>query len=241
MRKPLGVIFDLGGTVLRQERFDPVAGNRRLLQFAASTHGLTAEAVQAVADDLSREIELFRDQYNVEFSVQAFQRLLYEALGVKFRINAAEAEREFWRAAVTLTPTEGISEVLDLLAAKHIKTGVLSNTAFFGTVLEEELARHGLGHRFSFVATSVDYGLRKPNPRVFKAVLGKMELAPADVWFVGDKLEYDIRGAISSGLCAVWYNPENRPRSGDYDCLEVKSWHEFMGILKPLLEGKGSG
>lgn len=59
LRKPLGVIFDLGGTVLRQERFDPVAGNRRLLQFAASTHGLTAEAVQAVADDLSQRLSFF--------------------------------------------------------------------------------------------------------------------------------------------------------------------------------------
>lgn len=238
MRRPLGVIFDLGGTVLHQEKFDPMAGNNRLLELAVETYGLTPEAVQAVADDLFREIEPFRDQHNFEFNEQSFQRLLYETLGVTFRISDAEAEKEFWRAAVTFAPTDGISEVLDMLAANHIKTAVLSNTVFSGPVLEEELARHRLAHRFSFVATSADYGLRKPNPRVFNAVLGRMGLAPVDVWFVGDKLEYDVRGAIDSGMCAVWYNPESQQRTGDYDCLEVKSWREFMELLGSLLEGR---
>lgn len=178
LRKPRGVIFDLGGTVLHQETFDPVAGNRRLLEFAIDTHGLKPEAVQSVADDISREIERFRDEYMVEFSVQSFQKLLYETLGVTFTIGPVEAELEFWRAAVSLTPTEGIFEVLDMLAANHIKTGVLSNTAFFSPVVEEELARHGLRKWFSFVATSADYGLRKPNPRVFRAVVGRMGLGP---------------------------------------------------------------
>jgi len=238
MQKPLGVIFDLGGTVLHQETFDPVAGNRRLLEFVADAHGLTPEAVQDAADDISREIDRFRDEYMVEFSVQAFQKLLYETLSVKFTIGPAEAEREFWRAAVSLTPTEGIFEVLDMLAANRIQTGVLSNTAFSGAVLEEELARHNLAHRFAFVVTSADYGFRKPNPRIFKAAVNKMNLPPDRVWFVGDKPEYDIKGAVNAGLCAVWYNPENRPGAGDYDCLEVKSWREFMERLRPLLTEK---
>jgi len=224
--------------VLGREKFDPVAGNRRLLELAVDAHGLTPEAVQAAAYEINREIERFLDQYNLEFSVQAFERLLYETLGVTFRVSVAEVEREFWRAAVTLTPTDGIGEVLDLLAAHGVKTAVLSNTAFFSPVVEEELARHGLRKWFSFVATSSDYGLRKPNPRVFRAVVGRMGLAPADVWFVGDKPEYDVRGAVESGLCAVWYNPEGKPGAGDYDYLEVKSWREFIERLRPLLAEK---
>jgi len=234
MHRPAGVIFDLGSTVLHQELISFVAGNRRLLEFAESTPDLTAEEIQFVADEIDEEIRQIRDESMIEFGYQSFQRLLYEHLDISFSISFQEMEREFWDAAIKYSPSEGISDVLDLLEKHQIKTGILSNSAFTGAVLEEELAKHSLAHRFSFLISSIDYGFRKPHNRIFQIAVRKMNLEPQDIWFVGDKLEYDIRGAIDAGLYPVWYNPEEKPGKTDSKYLEVRSWQEFQEKIASL-------
>jgi putative hydrolase of the HAD superfamily len=234
MRKPLGVIFDLGDTVLRQVSFEPIVGNERLLQLAENASGLSPEDIQPVADELSTETLRLRDEHDIEFTIQSFQRLLYDGMGVSFSVGPLELEREFWHAAVTLSPADGIVEALDALDEHGIRTGILSNTPFTGSVLVEELEKHGLAHRFSFVIASADYGLRKPHPRIFQVAVRKMGLAPEDIWFVGDKPEYDIKGANDSGLCPVWYNPPGAPNTSGYECLEVRSWREFIEKIESL-------
>jgi putative hydrolase of the HAD superfamily len=234
MQRPAGVIFDLGDTILHQEWLSFVAGNKKLLEFAENTPDLTAEEVQLFADEINEEVQRIRDGSMFEFSVQSFQRLVYESLNISFTISPYEMEREFWNAGVIYSPSEGIIDVLDTLEKTRINTGILSNSGFTGAVLEEELARHNLAHRFSFLISSIDYGFRKPHKRLFQIAVRKMNLEPQDIWFVGDKLEYDIRGAIDSGLYPVWYNPEEKPGEIDGEYLEVRSWHEFREKIEVL-------
>jgi len=234
MQRPAGVIFDLGDTVLHLDWVSMASGNKRMLEFAENTHGLTTEDIQLFADELSREALQVRDNSMVEYSIQSFQRLLFENLGISFTISPYELEREFWDAAVQYSPSEGIFDVLDTLEKHRIKTAILSNSGFTGTVLEEELVKHNLAHRFSFLISSIDYVFRKPHSRIFQIAVKKIDLKPQDIWFVGDRLEYDIRGAIDYGLYPVWYNPEEKPGQIDGAYLEVRSWHEFREKVESL-------
>ena len=234
MQRPAGVIFDLGDTILHQEWLSFVAGGERLLEFAESTPDLTAEEIQLVANEINEEVQQIRDELMVEVGCQSFHRLLYEHLGISFSISFQEMEREFWNAAVVYSPSEGIFAVLDTLEKNQIKTGILSNSSFTGAVLEEELVKHNLAHRFSFLISSIDYGFRKPHRRLFQIAVRKMNLEPQDIWFVGDKLEYDIRGAIDYGLYPIWYNPESKPGEIDGEYLEVRSWQEFREKIESL-------
>ena len=234
MHRPAGVIFDLGETILHQKSVSFVAGSERLLEFAEGAPDLTAEEIQFVADEINEEIQRIRDESMIEFGCQSFQRFLYESLGISFSISFQEMEREFWNAAIQYSPSEGIFDVLDLLDRHQIKTGILSNSSFSGVVLEEELAKHDLAHRFSFLISSNDYGFRKPHKRLFGLAVRKMNLEPQDIWFVGDKLEYDIRGVIDYGLYPVWYNPENKPGEMDGEYLEVRSWQGFQEKIEVL-------
>lgn len=233
MRRPYGVIFDFGDTVLHIESFDSLAGNRRLLEFAETNPGVTAEDVQVVADEIGW-MDQARDESMIEFGCQSLQRLLYETLGVSFRISYSEMEREFWNAAVKFTPVAGISELLDTLQAHGIKVGILSNTIFCSSILKEELAKHNLAHRFLFVVTSGDYGVRKPHRHIFRIAVRKMNLEPVDIWFVGDKPDYDIKGALDYGLYPVWYNWRKEPKTIDGDYLEVKDLYELREKIERL-------
>jgi len=234
MYRPSGVIFDFGGTVIDVESFDPAAGNKRLLELTDNTPGLTVEDIQRAADDIWGEVNRIQDESMIELGWERLDRLVFETLGISFNSSYAELEREFWHASAKCRPCDGIFEVLDTLERNDIKAGIISNTPFPGAVLEEELARHNLAHRFSFLITSSEYGFRKPHSRIFQIAVKKMNLEPQDIWFVGDKLEYDIRGAIDYGLYPVWYNPRNEPGKVDYEYLEVKTWQEFREKIESL-------
>jgi HAD superfamily hydrolase (TIGR01549 family) len=234
MNRPAGIIFDYGETVLCSESTNFVAGSARLLEFLTHDSSLTAEELQSVANELNRELERGRNEFMIEYGVEYFYNILFETLGISLSISNSEAAREFWNYAVKFQPAEGIHEFLDMLEENRIKTGILSNSSFTGVIMEEELAKHNLAHRFSFLISSADYIFRKPSRRIYELAVRKMNLSPQDIWFVGDRLEWDIKGAISSGLCPIWYNPQNQPGNADYECLEVKSWHELREIIESL-------
>ena len=234
MRGPAGIIFDLGDTVLRCVEHDFLRGNRRVLEFAVSNPGVTAEEVQALADTLFALIDRARDESMIEFPEQSFQRLLYGLLGVTFSIGPDELEREFWHAAYTYRPVEGIYDVLDALDGRGIRAGVLSNSIYSGAVLAEELEKHDLARRFRFVVSSADCGVRKPREEIFRVAVKKMGLGAADIWFAGDKIEYDIRGAANAGLHPVWFNPDGGAADLPRGCMEVRSWREFREKLELL-------
>lgn len=170
----------------------------------------------------------------VEFSWQNFDRLLFETLGVSFDISYAGLEREFWHATVNYKPVNGIFDLLDTLEKDSIKTGIVSNGAFTGTTLEEELAKHNLAHRFSFIITSAEYGFRKPHRRIYQVAVKKMDLEPQDIWLIGDKMEYDIKGAFNFGLFPVWYNHRHEQGNRDYEYLEIKSLSELKERIESL-------
>jgi putative hydrolase of the HAD superfamily len=234
MQTPSGVLFDFGDTILNVESFDPAAGRKKLLEFAKNASHLTIEDIQRSADDIYGEVNRIKEESLIEVAWQILDRLLFETLGVSFNISYSELEKECWQAGVKMTPADGIVDVLDTLEKNKIKTGIISNTIFSGAVLEEELTRHNLAHRFSFIISSADYGFRKPHNRIFQIAVSKMNLKTQDIWFVGDKLDYDVKGAFNYGLYPVWYNPQNKSGKSDYEYLEIRDWYQFQNKIESL-------
>jgi len=233
---PDAILFDMGGTLVGDERIDAIAGDARLLRHAIDTRGLSAEAVGAEADALSRAVMALRDPCRLELPCRAFQRLLYDRLGIRFRIPPELMELEFWRGAVTHAPEPGIDRLLRRLRDAGVRMGVVSNTMFSAAVLEDDLAHHGLLGYFELVVSSADYGLRKPHPLLFEVALARMGLPAARCWYVGDRPEFDVAGARAAGMTAVWYaaaaaGGETAEPAPD---LTVRSWDELGELLAKL-------
>lgn len=232
MKKPAGVIFDLGDTVLRLDPIDWIAANRKLLEYVENEVDMTPEALQEVAFGINNDFEQQKIDSMIEMNVVHFYRAMFETAGLSLSISFDEAARICWNSAYTFTPEEGIYDVLDILQENKIRTGILSNGSFPGILLEEELDKHNLLHRFSFVMSSADYSIRKPHPRFFNIAARKIGLEPQDIWFVGDKPQFDVQGAITAGMHPVWYNPRNGRSDPQYDCLEINHWSEFKDIIR---------
>jgi 2-haloalkanoic acid dehalogenase type II len=91
----------------------------------------------------------------------------------------------------------------------------------------------GLELEFASIAISGEVGVAKPDPALFRIVIGELNLQPESVWHVGDSLTADVAGARSAGCVAVWLNRRGVSRTvGDpRPDYEIASLLELTALL----------
>jgi putative hydrolase of the HAD superfamily len=106
-----------------------------------------------------------------------------------------------------------VEDVLKELSSRY-KVALLSNTM---SDQPRELLQHsGLDKYFDLIICSRDTGVRKPNPEIFRLVLSKLGVEPAETVHVGDSVEADMYGAQDSGIIGVWIRSPEQPLWNGY-------------------------
>jgi HAD superfamily hydrolase (TIGR01549 family) len=67
-----------------------------------------------------------------------------------------------------------------------------------------EAALTGLGLAIDLVASSDTLGVQKPDLRFFARIAAELDLPPAEIAYVGDRLDNDVRPAAAAGMVAVF-------------------------------------
>ncbi len=229
--KPRAILFDLWGTLINSDEFDPMKGNAAVLASAESHDGLTLEQLQEFGGRIVAGVEPRELSAWLEFTQQSLLRMLADSFGLRFRVPLIELEWLFWSAALRIRQTEGVREALEGLVRRGIPTCVVSNSSFLACTIERELRRQGLLDLFSFVVSSADYGVRKPDPLIFEVALRRLGVSPAEAWFAGDNVEFDIEGAWSAGLLPIAYNPNKAVPDHVKDHRRIGHWGELLPIV----------
>ena len=90
----------------------------------------------------------------------------------------------------------------------------------------------GLDNIFTQVIFSQDYGISKPDPRIFEIAMEKAGCYNEQIIHIGDNLVTDVMGAQRVGITSVWLNRENYPNQTpivpDY---EVDNLTQLLEIL----------
>lgn len=172
------VVFDVGETLVDETRpwgaWADHLGVPRLTFFA------TLGASIADGRHHHDPIELLRPGTDVA----AEQRIL-------------EAERGFsFVTADDLYPDA--LDCLRALAAEGYRLGVAANQpAATAAVIES------LGIPLALIGMSADWGVHKPDPAFFERIARELELRPAAIAYVGDRVDNDVRPAHAAGMTAV--------------------------------------
>ncbi len=232
-KAPKMILFDYGQTLIAEQKFDGVKGTEAVLQYATKNkYHLTAEQVQEKANEIKQELGRSDPQkrhlVQIEIPDTMFTPYLYESQGIEISLSNEEIDTIFWNAAAPGTPTKGIEDFLEFLKNSGIRTGVISNISFAPTVVAQRIHRLLPENTFEFIIASSNYIFRKPNKRIFDLALEKADLAPEDVWYIGDQYECDIKGALNAGLFPVWYiGAIDLPYREDKSILTVKTWRDL--------------
>jgi putative hydrolase of the HAD superfamily len=225
---PQAVLFDYGGTLVEEVRFDTRAGNEWMLAHASRRPlDLTIDNVLVRASRIANEVAARREHTHVETPWPAMTKLIYDFLGVRFDLPLAELEIGFWKASVSTRPLPGARLALERLRQQGLRLGVVSNTCFSESVIRYELGKHDLAGFMEIVVVSAEHAVRKPNPLLFDTAAARLGIAAERTWFMGDRLDTDMAGAKAAGMTALWFDTSGRgPPTGAAD-FAIADWNEL--------------
>lgn len=85
---------------------------------------------------------------------------------------------------------------------------------------------------FEAVLISGEVGIAKPDPRIFRQALSRLNAAPGQSVFVGDSMEHDIAGARNAGMMTVYIRKGKAEDPDDALCdLVVSDLRELSDLV----------
>ncbi len=243
LTRPDIIIFDYGDTLAWEPVPDFLRGWRAVFRYVSENpDGAAPEDAKNIGDELWQRFSGSRSLSAARkggWEIHEWQQLrtVMEALGLKTSVPLEEAELILMENSCPSFLKPGASEMINFLRSRNIPTGVISNIGWSGNALANRLGRLFPSHSFEFVIASSEYGIRKPDPLLFRIAL-KKTCSPAEkVWYCGNDWYADVLGAHAAGMFPVWFNESGGepPEKADIPCLCVGSWREFTNILSEML------
>jgi putative hydrolase of the HAD superfamily len=144
----------------------------------------------------------------------------------------AFADRSAWRLL------DGAAGVLDGLRRAGYRLALVSN---WDSRMPRLLETLGLAGRFDAVVCSALAGREKPDPEIFLRAARALDLPPAAVLHVGDRIREDYQGARGAGMRALWLDRSGggtAPAAGVEEVDRVRSLAEAAERVRG--DGRGA-
>jgi HAD superfamily hydrolase (TIGR01549 family) len=111
---------------------------------------------------------------------------------------AEEAFEAFFAERQRVTLFDDALPALEFLAARFPVVSLSNGNA--------DLERIGLARFFRAAIHAREFGVGKPDPRIFHAAAGAVDTTPEHVLHIGDDATLDGLGALNAGMQAAWLN-----------------------------------
>ena len=96
----------------------------------------------------------------------------------------------------------GALDTIHYFRRHGVKLGLITNGDAQGQ--RAKIDRFNLAALFESVVVEGEFGVGKPDARVFQHSLAVLKVHPSQTWMVGDNLRGDVGGAQALGICGVW-------------------------------------
>ena len=111
---------------------------------------------------------------------------------------ADEAFEVFFAARHEVTLFDDALLALEFLSARYPVVALSNGNA--------DIRRIGLARYFQAAISAQAFGVGKPDPQIFHAAAGAVNVQPHNVLHVGDDATLDVLGALNAGMQTVWVN-----------------------------------
>ena len=168
-----------------------------LSQHAPMAAALFANA--SVRDDIRSYVVRTRPELKHNLSAvrrEAIRTALYRA---KENPLLAEAAFEvFYAERNRVTLFDDAILALTFLSARYPIVALSNGNA--------DIERIGIKSYFRASISAQDFGVGKPDSRIFHAAAGAVDVLPSDVLHIGDDAQLDVLGALNAGMQTAWLN-----------------------------------
>lgn len=137
------------------------------------------------------------------------------------------------RAGADIRVMEGARETLAQLAQRY-RLALICNTGRTpGRVIRRWLEFHGLSPYLEVLTFSNELGIAKPNPEIFLYTLKQLGIPPEGAAHIGDDPRTDLKGARTTGMVPIWFNPRQR-EDGPAWAYQVQRLPDLPAVLAEI-------
>jgi 2-haloacid dehalogenase len=163
-----------------------------------------------------------------------FWRLTGDALDHALaRTGTEPALREpLMQAYLALDAYPEVPDVLLRLREHGLRTAILSNGA--PEMLAAGARSAGIDALVDAILSVEDVGIYKPHPKVYQLAVDRLALPPEAIAFQSSNA-WDVHGAATFGLRAVWINrtgmpPERLPGAAEHELRDLSGLPALLGL-----------
>jgi putative hydrolase of the HAD superfamily len=95
-------------------------------------------------------------------------------------------------------------DTLRLLRKRDIRLALITNGS--ARLQRRKIEKYDLAAFFDCVLIEGEFGIGKPDERVYLHALSQLETPPARAWMVGDNLEWEVAAPQQLGIFAIWHD-----------------------------------
>ena len=218
---PGTILFDMDDTILADDAVSERCWELVCRDFSSRIEGLGAGNLLGVIREARRWYwsDFDRSRRGGRQLTTARREILdlsFDRLGFADNALRDEMVDSFnGRKPTMVEAVPGAMETLHTLRRQGTKLGLVTNGN--GAAQRAKIDRFGLEHLFDSILVEGEFGVGKPDRRVFLQVLKELHAPPEDAWMVGDNLLGDVGGAQGAGIYGVWVDwreqglPESSP------------------------------
>jgi putative hydrolase of the HAD superfamily len=201
------VLFDVDDTLFDRVLAQKVVCERIMQQIPGVFSDLPPERI---LDAFLESDRIYTEMFNAgaasEGSRDKRSRLFLQLLGLDESHTTTISELYVRDYPTVKASVNGAIPVVRKLSRKF-KIGVVSNG--FTDVQYIKLETMGLRDLFACIVLSEEFGIRKPDSRIFHYAASLLQVLPSECLYVGDSYIHDVIGAKAAGMQTCWLNPES--------------------------------
>lgn len=203
---PKAIFFDLDGTILDWQTgmedtwLASIEKHNDGSYVAAQMHEAVRTRRTWFWDDLDRAAT---GRMDLNEACRVIVRRAFEDTGLT-ALDVADNIANWYRAerAKAIAPYPGAIETIKTFRARGIRLALITNGEARNQ--RRSVTKFKLEDYFDCIIIEGEFGVGKPDKRVFRHALEATGSTPETAWMVGDYLVADIAPAVELGLHAVW-------------------------------------
>ncbi|MFN2543305.1 MAG: HAD family hydrolase [Actinomycetota bacterium] len=238
------VVFDYGHTIVDFRRTEEALldAYRQIRERIEAALEIEAPEVGHLIDRVAREVDRlvgvsYEERRMEELDAhRVFDEVLRAVLGLEVPRDVVGHIVALDHSAFTntITVSEENLAVLARLKEQGHRLGLISNVTLLPDLMRADIEALGIGQHLDAALFSSEVGVRKPDERIFRAMLERLGVAPERTVFVGDRLVDDVDGAHRVGMRAVQtreFRVEEDPAI-EPDAV-IERLPELLAVLEP--------
>ena len=210
--RPRAILFDLDDTILEYDGSADRVWRSVVAEFAGGTAGLDIERFMEALNEYREwywgDPERHRrGRLDLPLARREVVRGTFELLGHAAPALADEIAHAYSvQRELEIRPFPGAIETLTYVRAKGIRMALVTNGT--SAMQRGKIQRFGLESCFDYILIEEEFGVGKPDERVYLHVIEQLDTSPSESWMVGDNLEWEVATPQRLGIFSIWVDSD---------------------------------